>query len=1214
MQIHQRQSPKTQIRSLFDPQRGIQRSIEKVISYQASQEDRLKSEISEYIVTESIDEQLEALLENIQAAIKTGGSHEVGVWVSGFYGSGKSSFTKYLGLALDGHIQVDGQPFLRHLRDRLRRPQTKALLNVVANRLSAAVVMLDLASQQIAGATLAEVSTVLYYKILQEFGYSRSTKVAALERKLKKDGRYEEFKDLFKRVTGEEWENYQNDELVVDSLLPSLAHEIYPGLFQNEQAFSASSSETIYLMDDRVKEMIEVVREETGKENIVFIIDEIGQYVGSQQSKILDLQGLAENIKNIGQGKVWVIATAQQTLTEDDPNTAINSPQLFKLKDRFPISVELESSDIKEICYRRLLGKSANGETALGRLFDQHGQAFRHNTKLTDAKYYDEGFDRESFVNLYPFLPAHFEILLRLLGALAKSTGGVGLRSAIKVLQDVLVEGTEDEPPVADCDVGWLATTVTLYDSLNKDIRRAFPALHGTVDKVVVQFPDEMLVQDVAKTIAVLQILSNIPVTIENIAALMHPSVASSSLKDNVKDAIDSMLENQFVPIGEKDGSLRFFSEKLNDVEKKRAQIPLRSSDVQRILNNALKEAFTPLPKAQLQGKRAVQSGVKTLVGGRGVSLAGDRETIQTIVDLSDPSDYDAERSRLLEESRQRSSERTIYLLSRSSQEAMDLAGEIYRCNRIVELHRNDPDQEVKEYCSSQISRADRLANDLAQKLIRSIAKGSFIFRGSVTAAESVDQNVLNACKEHLGKVAKQVFDRYPEAPERVETSLPEKFLRAAATSLRSVTSQLDPLGLVEVSGGTPSIKTDHQALVSIRDYIDMNGLVEGKRLLEIFSDAPYGWSQDTTRYLVGALLVGGEIKLKVGGREVTVNGQQAIDGIKTNNTFKSIGVSLRNDRPSNEILAKAAERLTDLSGDAVVPLEVEISKVAQKMLPKLQHQYASLEEKLSGLNLPGTDTMESVNRQIANLLLTDALDAPQVFGSEQSTLYEELKWVQEVKLAFDNNLDRTIRQIRDLERDIEGLPGTGAPGELGKAVCDDFEAINERLKQKSFFDHAADLNTRCTSIESQVTETVRTMSKSQDDLINGAESDLVRIPEWIEFTAEEQQNVLSELQGLPAEVDEDIAGLKKLISDQYDITNTIEALKRCIIEDGKERRKPLEPRPEPGGKPGTRQPQTVRVPARITNTDELETLIRRLQELRHDSSYYEFHLEIGEE
>ena len=154
-------------------------------------------------------------------------------------------------------------------------------------------------------------------------------------------------------------------------------------------------------------------------------------------------------------GKVWVLATARQTLTEDDPSAAINSPQLFKLKDRFPISVELESSDIKEICCKGFSGKSAEGETALGGLFDKNGQALRQNTKLTtDAKYYDEGFDRENFVNPCPFLPAHFEIL-RLLGALAKSTGGVGLRSAIKVLQDVLVERTEDDPPVADREVGW---------------------------------------------------------------------------------------------------------------------------------------------------------------------------------------------------------------------------------------------------------------------------------------------------------------------------------------------------------------------------------------------------------------------------------------------------------------------------------------------------------------------------------------------------------------------------------------------------------------------------------------------------------------------------------------------------------------------------------------------------------------------------------------
>src|SRR5580658_826284 len=111
----------TAIRSLFDPSRDINRSIEKVITYQASQEERLRGEISEYVVTDRIDAQLERLLEKMQAAMDSGGGHEVGVWVSGFYGSGKSSFTKYLGLAFDGRYVIDGQPFLKHLQNRVKR-------------------------------------------------------------------------------------------------------------------------------------------------------------------------------------------------------------------------------------------------------------------------------------------------------------------------------------------------------------------------------------------------------------------------------------------------------------------------------------------------------------------------------------------------------------------------------------------------------------------------------------------------------------------------------------------------------------------------------------------------------------------------------------------------------------------------------------------------------------------------------------------------------------------------------------------------------------------------------------------------------------------------------------------------------------------------------------------------------------------------------------
>ena len=106
-----------EIKQLFDPNKDIYRTIEKVITYGSSQEARLKAEISEYVVTESIEEQFEKLLTKMHAAMDAGGENEVGVWVSGFYGSGKSSFTKYLGLAFDDNIKIDGTPFIKHLQD-----------------------------------------------------------------------------------------------------------------------------------------------------------------------------------------------------------------------------------------------------------------------------------------------------------------------------------------------------------------------------------------------------------------------------------------------------------------------------------------------------------------------------------------------------------------------------------------------------------------------------------------------------------------------------------------------------------------------------------------------------------------------------------------------------------------------------------------------------------------------------------------------------------------------------------------------------------------------------------------------------------------------------------------------------------------------------------------------------------------------------------------
>ena len=1193
------------IRSLFDPSKDIYRTIEKVITYGASQEGRLKAEISEYVVTESIEEQFRKLLDHMQLAMESGGENEIGVWVSGFYGSGKSSFTKYLGLAFDDQRTIDGTPFIRYLQDRLHKPQTKALLSTVSQRFPAAVVMLDLASEMLASATMEDVSTVLYFKVLQWAGYSRNLKVAAFERMVEKDGRTAELHErIANAMPGATWSRVQNNPLAVDGLIPKIAHEMYPALFPEAKSFSSSTDGFFQFEDQRVQEMIDIVREKSGKQNIIFIVDEVGQYVASRDNLILNLDGLAKNLKRLGDGKAWIISTAQQTLTEDDPRAALNSDKLYKLKDRFPIQIDLESSDIKEICYRRLLGKSPAGETELGKLFDAHGQALRHNTKLQDAKYYDADFSKASFTNLYPFLPAHFDILLHLLGALAKSTGGIGLRSAIKVIQDVL-KGEGGSKAMADQPVGWLATTVTLYDELEKDIRRAFPSVHQSVGKVQIRFPDSQLHQDIAKSVAVLQILGNLPVTVQNVASLMHPSVTAPSQLDTVKKAVEDMLNDVHVPLGEKDGNLVFLSERLRDIEQERGAIALRTVDVRRIFNDSLRESFDPLPRVSLHGTMAVATGLKTQAGSAITSLAGDTNTIQTVVELVPVSDYDTAKNRMLDDSRSRAGRNIIGLLARANPDLDDLANEIYRCQRIAELHRNEPDQEVKDYCSGQLDRAAKLATQLQSKIKQTLQSGSFVFRGQATAVSALDADLLEAAKKLLADVADQVFDRYVEAPVRAGTDTAEKFLKVANPA--AIGSGLDPLGLVQTVAGRASFKTDHKAMISIRDYIDKRGTVDGKRLLDDFSSDPFGWSPDTTRYIVAAMLMAGEIKLKVSGREVTAAGQQAIDALKTNNSFKQIGVSLRDERPSIETLGRAAERLTELVGDMVIPLEQEISKAAAKHFPRFQHDYGSLAEKLSGLGLAGSDRVRTLNQDIADVLFTDASDAPQRLGAETSAIYDNLKWALEVKRALDNGLDATLRDLQAHRRDIEALPDTGVPGELRRELAEELGALSERLGKEDFYKHTADFNSQLTHLRGRVRDAVITLSDQQKLRLKEGVEDLQRIPEWEELTQEERGNAVNRLDGLALDATQDLSGLKKLLARDYDINSTLEELKRSIQRQGQERlrQRMEEERAKSGEKGPSKLTRKVAVPAKITTAADIDAVIQQLHEIKAQVGLY---------
>jgi len=415
-------------------------------------------------------------------------------------------------------------------------------------------------------------------------------------------------------------------------------------------------------------------------------------------------------------------------------------------------------------------------------------------------------------------------------------------------------------------------------------------------------------------------------------------------------------------------------------------------------------------------------------------------------------------------------------------------------------------------------------------------------------------------------------------------------------------------MGLVQIVSGTPRIDSNHKALVSIKDYMDRSGSVDGKRLTDHFTSAPFGWSADTLRYLVAALLVNGEIKLKISGREIKVNGQQAVDGLRTNKAFKSVGVSMRDGQIPIDVLARAAERLTEMSGEMVTPLEQNISKAATTHFPKLQQRYGSLAEKLKNLGLPGANEIRDLNQDLADVLETDASDLPQRMGSPDSTFYNSLKWAAEVTQALEQGLEKTISSLREHLQEIQLLPETGILGQLRQDVEETLTQNAARMGEENFYQHSADLNSALTSIKSAVSDSTRQMVTAQEETIREAQQSLQALYDWDELTQEEGAQTLAQLDALiipPSS--EDLRGLKQLIGQEYTIQTQVGMLKKEVTELARERRmERLQSEKEQAAKDGEAHiTRSVWIPAKISSLAELEKLILQLQTYKNELALY---------
>ncbi len=1182
-----------EIKTLFGKDKDIYRKIEKVITFGNDTEENLKYEVSEYVVTEKLRESFENILDGLYNGMEEG-SHEIGIWVSGFYGSGKSSFAKYLGFGLKKDFLVDGQSFTNRLANRINSTPIAQLFKTIINTHDPAIILLDCATEQIKGGTLPPILELLIAKVYQLAGYSTDSQLANLERMLQKDDNLQKFKDQIKLEYDKDWDDIKiNDQLRAKGIASKLAAKMYPEIWLDDRAFKSTKVDDMRSDKQKVEELLTTIKQITGKENVIFIVDEVGQYISAKDSLILSLQGTLENLKDIGKGKAWLLATAQQTLTEDNPNARLNSDKLYKLNARFPVKAEIEASDIKEICTQRLLGKSTESTSELRRVFKANGEKLRHFTKLENCErtmYVKDSLDEKLFVDLYPFLPQHFEIIISLLGRLAKITGGIGLRSAIKVIQDILTDNLPSEQKrLAEYELGKLANTYHIYDVLKADIRKSYSHVVAAVEKIVAFYGEISEQAKVAKSIGVLQLLDDFHLSTHNVAVLMHPSVDSDSIIKQVTKIVEELKLMPGCTLNEIDSQLRFMTEAITNIEIEKDSITVNSSDTRKIYEGIMKDISSPVPSARLNNTKTVRCGINLNMEMRVFKLLEANEEIQLEATFVQESDYEGISKELNRLSTETSNKSRIYLTGKLNTKIDDDIIEIVKCEGIYNTRNRYEDKEINDYLNSQDQQAKLLKDKIRRLLIQSFEKGEFIFRGANNPVKSYGTKLREATNAKLKRVAETVFNKYNQAAITVAGSDTEKLLRFK--DYRTLPPALNHFDIVKSEG---SIDFNHAAIKSIQEYIDREGQAEGRKMLENFDAAPYGWSKDTSRYLTALMFIASDIKLRISGEDIKVKGPKAIDALKNVNGFNRIGISGydKADKPTMPMLALSVKRLAELTGESVAPLQDKIAEVVRKHFPVFQTKYSAVKTELDILSLPGINRAQDVQDGIEEILKGEGSDAAFKLGKDESDLYHDLNWIKKVFETFESGVKKDFILATSLKQAISDLPDSGIPKELKASTQNDFNKIEEIMLDENFVERIPDLKDAIANIESLVSDYCQKLLNAENKNIQSEVDGIRDGKDWKALNKEQKQALDYRLNGLLIQDKQGMNGIKEIISATYSVSTSIRTVNEQIKEYLKEK-----PQPTPDEK--KRIIDLTNLPKRINSPADFDEIIKKLKELK---------------
>ena len=397
------------IRSIF--KKSIDRDLKGVIKVGQEGNENIKQELEEYVVTRELQKHFSIFFSNYKQGI-IGHTDKMGVWISGFFGSGKSHFLKIISYILENKT-VDGIPAVEYFEKGNKIADTMVLADMkLAASTPSTVILFNIDSKsESTGKKDKEAILSVFLKVFNEkLGFCGAyPHVADLERRLTENNQYDTFKAKFNEITGNEWEE---ERTAFDFIQDEIVETLTAVDFMSEEAarnWCEKATEPYALSIERFAELIKKYIDSKGNNHhLIFLVDEIGQYVGDNSDLMLNLQTVTEDLGTACSGKVWVIVTSQQDI---DSVTKVKGRDFSKIQGRFDTRLSLSSADVAEVIRKRILEKNEAGKTALSLLYDDKSTFIKNLILFNDEAEKKLYKGREDFAVTYPFVPYQFNLL-----------------------------------------------------------------------------------------------------------------------------------------------------------------------------------------------------------------------------------------------------------------------------------------------------------------------------------------------------------------------------------------------------------------------------------------------------------------------------------------------------------------------------------------------------------------------------------------------------------------------------------------------------------------------------------------------------------------------------------------------------------------------------------------------------------------------------------